>query len=383
MNEIRLKKWIGLDEVLNWDYSETEEVKFIVIRESRFKLLAEGTFIAAIQALRRRTKKLSVHFTFEVTPLLAKPTNTALPDFLNTLGGLALIQCADLITDSKGADITLELIDALWEKYLLPKEGVIGDGKKQSLVSRFPGAPVPKCLRQKIQVKIPARLQFEQFLRKLGKRLGAVAANSNASFLDSVTEDELSGFLFEAFRNVIEHNTVGIVPGVWGIVVEKVLITIREEISERGQIPELLRDYLKHAIEKKGSKRDTFVLAVTVADYGKGIQHTLPRKEGTEEDSWECLMRAFQRGVSRKPKSGSPDWGQGLPNILETIGHLKALLFLRSAEEAAIVDGKTGAPSWKRVTDKGTACKDVAGTSLTIMWIVSGDDPDQATFKFD
>jgi hypothetical protein len=380
MNEISLEKWIGLENVLSWDFSSHSELVVNVSRDARFKLLAEGTFIAALQTLRCACHVLQVRLGFPIRRPMDGPSDFAIPDILNCLGGAALIQSADQITDSEGYDVTEAFTEMLWNAHMIRGQGAVGDGKKQSIISRFPGASVPRCLRHDSEVAIPSRLQFEELLRRLGKGLGATGFKSTDSFLDSITEDELSGFLFEAFRNVIEHNTEKIQPGVWGIVVDKLVLPAGENFRNREQVPAFLHDYLSKAIGSEPTKKGAFLLAVTVSDYGHGIQHTLPSKP--EEKSWERLVRAFTRGVSRKPKSGSPDWGQGLPNILQTIGHLKALFFIRSAEEAALADGTTGRPELARVTGEGKTNSAVRGTALTVVWIVGDDNPDQATFDF-
>lgn len=383
MKEIVLSQWTGIEEIIGWDYMETDEVKVTVKRDASFKLMAEGTFVAAVQAIKIRSRNLSIHFLFDLADAIASPSDDSLwPDILNGLGGIALIQIADKITDSSNRDITSDLVTAIWENRVIPAGGMIGDGKKRSIVCRFPGNPVPRCLRQSSEVKVPQRLQFEDLLRKLGKELGATGMKSTGSFLDSMTEDELSGFLFESFRNVIEHN-VDVPLGVWGVTVEKVVITEREDIRSRGQISPLVYGYLDREIATRSGKQRGFLLSVTISDYGPGIQHTLPTPPDADESGWDRMMRAFEKGVSRKPKSGSPDWGQGLPNILDTIRQLKAILFVRSAEEAALLDGGAAKPEWIRVTEKGVASAAVAGTSLSAMWIIRDDNPDQSTFDFE
>lgn len=381
MNEIVLSQWTSLEDILAWNLVSSE-TRLTVRRDASFKLFGEGAFVAALHAIRVRSSHILVHFPFDLTEAIATPQETTLwPDILSSLAGVALLQIADAITDRAGREITAELVKAIWEERVIPGSGVIGDGKKKSIICRFPGNSVPKCLRQSNSIRVPQRLQFEDLLRKLGGELGATGALSKAVFLDSRTEDELSGFLFEAFRNVLEHN--GDVPdGVWGITIEKIIITNREDIRSRAQIPSLAYDYLERELGTGVGRRGGFLLNVTISDFGRGIQNTLPLIPGHDESGWQRLLRAFEKGVSRKPKSGSPDWGQGLPNILETIRHLRALLFVRSADEAALSDGSAGAREWVRVTDRVLASDSVPGTSLSALWVVRDETPDQTTFGF-
>lgn len=381
MPELILKKWTKRADILLWGCGQGEQVSIRLFRDASFELYAEATFIAVLQALRMRAGSIQVYLNFDINAALEAPgIDSRWPDFLNGLAGAALVQSADRIIAPSGEDITHRLLDIAWGERIVKRDGVIGDGKKQSIVCRNPGTPVPRCLRDGIKVTIPTRLKFERLLRKLGKELGAGTMFSANRFLDTFTEDELSGFLFEAFRNAIEHRPENCLPGVWGVTIEKLVFSSDSEIKSRGQVPQILQSYLE--CSWKGRRRSTgmFMLCVTVCDYGPGIQNTLPPLEG--ESDWDRLLRAFRRGVSRKAKSGSPDWGQGLPNILDTAKALKALLFVRSAGEAAVADGGSSDPKWTKLSGPGVTATHVAGTSLSVTWVLSNENPDQATFEF-
>lgn len=381
MAEIEIKKWTTLADILSWDCGEGDQVSIRVFRDASFELFAEGALIAALQALRAKAASIKVSLNYDMAKVLASPSDDSLwPDVLNGLGGAALVHSADQITDPSGEDLTERIKEISWIERIVKHDGVIGDGKKQSIICRNPGTPVPRCLREGAEVTIPTRLKFERLLRKLGVGLGAANIRTENRFLDSATEDELSGFLFEAFRNAIEHRPDKCPPGVWGVTIEKLAVGNESEIESRAQIPKILHSHLKTAWSEGRRSKSMFVLCVTVCDYGPGIQNTLPPLEG--ESQKNRLLRAFRRGVSRKPKSGSPDWGQGLPNILDTAKALKALLFVRSAGEVALADGGSTDPSWTSLSGPGMSADHIAGTSLTVTWAVTNENPDQATFDF-
>lgn len=338
--------------------------------------------LAAIQAIRNNAESLIIRLTFDPNTFIqADATESRYPDPFYSIAILGLVLVADQVFDSAGTEIKAPLSKTLWEDIILSNDGLIGDGKKQSIVCRFPGTSVPRCLRESSEIRIPSRIQFDTLLRSIFIAMGATMSNaSQRRLLDSVAERELSSILFEAFRNAIEHNDESITLGIWGIIIEKVIITPNDIISLRKQIPHILQDYVDREIAREDQKRSHALISVTIADYGPGIQNTLPQ-EGNETNVAR-LIRAFDRGVSRKPKSGSPDWGQGLPNIVESAKALNALLFVRSDQESLLLDGGTVQPTWIRTSASYATNKQIAGTSLTATWIVRQKNPDQGYFEF-
>ena len=151
--------------------------------------------------------------------------------------------------------------------------------------------------------------------------------------------------------------------------IEKLLLQANDEVAQRKQIPEITRKF----IERPFQKRSGFWIRVTVADYGLGIQNTLPPLQ--EETDWSRLRKAFERGTSRKPKSGSPNRGQGLPNIIDEARRLSACIFVNSTGLAALYDASLPQSAWSQVAIPSG----LRGTSMSIFWPVTSESPDQQT----
>ena len=144
-----------------------------------------------------------------------------------------------------------------------------------------------------------------------------------------------------------------------------------DDLLRRSQIPDFVRNFVARRFQKRGS----LWICVTVADYGTGIQNTLPPLP--EESDWARLIRAFERGTSRKPKSGSPNRGQGLPNILDAAARLGACIFVNSAGLAALNEVDSPQSAWSQVAIPAG----LRGTSISVFWPVSNESPDQEILK--
>jgi hypothetical protein len=167
---------------------------------------------------------------------------------------------------------------------------------------------------------------------------------------------------------VIDHATPES-EGIWGVSIEKLVIHGAEDLTRRRQIPEFARKF----VERRFRRRGGLWISVTVADYGLGIQHTLPPLQ--DETEWLRFLRAFERGTSRKPKSGSPNRGQGLPNILDAARRLAACIFVNSSGLAAFYDASEPTSKWQQIGIPSG----LRGTSVSVFWPVTDESPDQGT----
>jgi hypothetical protein len=167
--DIKLRKWTGIDDMMSWRIAVSDETRLTLTRDACFEFLAEGVFIGIIQEIRRSSKRMVVFLTVDLSDKLnAEKTNEdSWPECLRSIGVIGLVYAADAVYDSTGKDIKNALCEAIWEKTLLRTEGVLGDGKRQSIVCRFPGAAVPRCLRDSPEFKVPSHAKFEMVLRDL------------------------------------------------------------------------------------------------------------------------------------------------------------------------------------------------------------------------
>lgn len=363
---IRIPDWASIDDACLWDCQTGDEVEFRIKRESGVKLFASGAVIAAIHRIRAKASVVTIRCEFAFpTDAIRSWSMHQWPGFFLSLAGVALLNSASYVLDSSGADLSSTVFDAMWQQILTRTGGIVGDGKNQALVSREFDSPIPEAVRSSETNSLPSRREFEQVLGKLGQGLGA-----GKTFFGSSTEAAISSFLFEAFRNSIEH-AIPDSEGIWGVLIEKVMLQSTDDIARRGQIPEFVRDFVAKRFRKKGS----FWICVTVADFGSGIQNTLPPLNG--ESDWTRFMRAFERGVSRKPTSGSPNRGQGLANTIDAAARLGGCIFVNSAGIAALNEADRSKPAWSQIAISPGLC----GTSVSVFWPVSAENPDQETLN--
>ena len=364
--QFRIPEWASIEDVAKWDCQSGDEVEFRIKRESGFKLLATGAVVSAVRLVRSKASNIIIRceFSFPSAEVHALAMQEW-PDFFLTLGGVALLDAANHLVDASGVDLSVSAFDAMWRQILLKTGGIVGDGKSQSLVSREFDSPIPEAVRSSETNRLPSRRAFELVLGKIGEGLGA-----GRRFFGSMTEAAISGFLFEAFRNSIEH-AIPDSKGIWGVSVEKIVLQPSDDISRRSQIPDFARNFVATRFQKRGA----LWICVTVADYGLGIQNTLPPV--ADELEWARLIRAFERGTSRKPRSGSPNRGQGLPNIFDAAGRLGACIFVNSSGLAALNEVANPQSAWSQITIP----PGLRGTSISVFWPVSNESPDQEVLK--
>ena len=360
--QFRIQEWASSEDVARWDCQPGDEVEFQITRESGFRLLTTGIAISAVRRVRSKASAVIIRCEFpfprgEIHTMSMKEW----PDFFLTLIGVALLEAADTVVDANSRDLSANAFDCMWRQILLKTGGIVGDGKSQNLISREFDSPIPELVRSSETNKLPSRREFESALGNIGEGLGA-----GKRFFGSLTEAAISGFLFEAFRNSIEH-AIPEYQGIWGVSVEKLVLQSFDNLSQRNQIPAFLRSF----IEPRFQRRNSLWLCATVADYGQGIQNTL--LPSGDESEWSRLMRAFERGTSRKPRSGSPNRGQGLANILDAAARLQACIFVNSAGQAAFNETKEGQSVWSRIEIP----TGLQGTAISVFWPVSNENPDQ------
>lgn len=363
--QIRIPDWTSIEDASSWDCQSGDAVEFRIKRDSGIQLLATGPAIAAVQRIRAKSSEITLRCEFEFPAgNVHSWAESKWPSLFLTLVGVSLLSSASHVIDSSGVDLALAPFDAMWNK-ILQTGGLVGDGKNQAIVSREFDSPIPEVVRSSQMNSLPSRADFERLLAKIGQGVGA-----GTRFFGSLTEAAISSFLFETFRNAIEH-AIPEEEGVWGVLIEKVALQSMRDIARRGQIPHFIRPY----IERNSRSRNAFWICISVADFGCGIQNSLPPR--SDESEWVRLNRAFERGVSRKPQSGSPNRGQGLANILDSAARLRACVFVASAGIAAMIATDETHRSWSQIEIPSG----LNGTSVSILWPIAEGSPDQATLN--
>jgi hypothetical protein len=118
-------------------------------------------------------------------------------------------------------------------------------------------------------------------------------------------------------------------------------------------------------------------VAITIADFGRGIHATLPPE--VPGDDWQRLHLAFETRISRLPSGGDRERGLGLIEVVKQATAAKAFLFVRSGACFGYRDFSQGsiAPDNDRADRiaaldlqpwQGDVPSTNAGTSLTLVW---------------
>lgn len=354
-----IKAATGLSELAKWHAAKDRNLKFDVSLKSSFGLAVEGMALGLLSEL-QRSSTIDVECTFDV---LGANSADQLRVF-DGLFGLALVLAARTVRTPSSANARDGILGFLWQR-VQKNYGVLGDGKRRSLVSRDPEAPIPMCLRE--SSLFPKRDRFGAILHQKAISLGA--SDRHRSY--SRSEEDAITFIYEATRNSWEHARFdaegGAIPGIRGVLIDRLSFVSNQDLLSRRDLSELQRDYFQRQWRDFGSSR--IATAYTVADLGLGIHRTL-RPATPQETDWERLERAFRPGESRKPQGTDVESGMGLWKLYAAATRLKALLFVKSGGLLGYVDfsrQQNGTipkiSPWTEVESLGDV-----GTSLTLIW---------------
>ena len=195
----------------------------------------------------------------------------------------------------------------------------------------------------------------------------------------SPTEDQITTFLYEAAHNSHEHGRLsstneGLI-GFRGIIGSRLL---QEDLTKRDGFPRVYAAL--SAFEQRLSRlqgKSIVLLAYTVTDFGRGIQHTLPPKD-VNETLEQRLIRAFKSGESRKTHGTATSVGEGLDKMLAASRTLGAFIFVHSAGLLAFADFSDAqdASLGQFLQQNIQVSATNIGTSVTVIW-PKQPNPDQ------
>ena len=290
---------------------------------------------------------------------------------LRSLFGLCLAYDAVSVVGKNGDDIKKDVLSALW-KELQDQKGEFGDEEHRYVVFREPDTPIPACLGKTVPGKFPSRSSFGSFLSRSADAIGV-------TIRQSPTEDQITTFLYEAARNSHEHGRLG--PTNEGLIGFRGIIGSRflqSDLTESDGFPCVyvaLREFERRLVRLGG--KSTVLLAYTVTDFGRGIQHTLPAK-ATAETPEQRFIRAFRSGESRKARGTATSVGEGLDKVLSACRALGAFVFVHSAGLLAFADfSDSGDGSMEQVLQKSIQASTTdIGTAVTVIW-PKQPNPDQ------
>lgn len=327
---------------------------FHITHESSFGLLVEGTAIAAYQVLRQASEEIVVRIPFSSENLENVYGYVKNSKVLYTLFGLNLISSCDQVLDTSGRPLKDLVVDFM-HTALRPMDLLV-KGEKTWVASRWPGPRIPGCLALGGKQSVPDPQTIASLLYRLRFR-------QKEAFEGTWTHHQRPAisYVYEAFRNLIEHATLT-QKGYSGILIERVGIDEAGDVDQYTKQISRLGDYLKSFASSEAGYQSAELTAITVADYGIGIQRSLPPIAGETET--ETFRRAFRPGVSSKPKSGAPNYGQGLAEIMRASRKLQAFLVVRSRGLLFSYDGRAASDNTSDELLESRSWSDRAGDSI-------------------
>lgn len=353
---IKLSQKTSMTDVLSWDLSKN--VAFEISRSAGFEVGVQGVALSLLRNVCSNGQPLLLDCEFEEPSTSESVDNT----IFSTPFGYSLARLASEITFAK---ITASpKFKVLLASIYSQRGGELGDGKQCSLVCVDPRFSLPPVLKKYADKdspsEFPAPSSFSTELRRMSTGMGF------SNLLNSTTETSLISYVYEIFRNALEHGVTGSpTRSTRALILEKIVLQGTTLASR--QISNELRGYLNRISESGGSETGLGVMCITVADQGTGIQSTLPQAHDIET-SEERFIRAFAVGESRKPK-GLVSRGLGLPNAVTAAHKLGAMIQITSGDLTCTHDFSTGDDKYP-VLDFSKICplpsRKSLGTSISI-----------------
>lgn len=330
MSTLRVQDRTAVEDVLSWRLASCDTVR--LSKRSSFEPGVHGLALSALAAIQPGASDMLLECEFSepnsVEELGATPFAGAFGFALSRL--VRRIQFAGKAASSN--------FKGLLSQYYKQSSGVLGTGSTCSVVCPDPVFALPPALvvtgNSGVIDSFPPPSAFHAMLNAVVGSMGfrrLLASSEEASIVE---------FVYEAFRNSLEHG-ISADPmrrrrSTRALVVEKVVLGT--DLAGRHLSPEL-KEYLVRIAEANPRDIGLGVVCFTVADQGDGIQATLPSK--TDESAQERLARAFVPGESRKPVS-IVSRGLGLPKVVSSAHHLQALVKVTSGDLVVGQDFSTG-----------------------------------------
>ncbi len=364
MAEVRFGEVVTRQDLATWIRHEGT-LDFVLRKDSELTIPAEGPALATVFEQSPRIR--STQTTFEIRPDTRGRVDTKELGLLRSVVGISLVQATPSLRDSRGQEVRGQVLDSLWEDAQL-QGGALWSGQHHTILFRDPECPIPKSLRPGSHNTFPFPEDFQSAMRVLAKRMGITRG-----FERSRTEEALSTFLYECVRNCHEHARRD-APSYRGVVFRKLIFTNEREVEARGALPAEVKVYIRSVWNRM---RYHMLASFAIVDVGPGIHNTLQPKP--DEMPWARLNRAFCPGESRKPQSGAIGRGEGLPRAIAAASRLGALLLVQSAELSGYRDFAVPGDSLNDdlLVPALSEVPNQTGTSITLLWPMTPDHPDQ------
>ncbi|MDF1821706.1 MAG: hypothetical protein P1U64_09045 [Alcanivoracaceae bacterium] len=310
-HRLKVSAVTSIDEVMSWNM--TGDVEIELTKSSSFEFGIEMFALARLASARNDDLNINVYASFNEPNDFEDLENC----IFSTAFGFSLARVSSSVRFN-GA-LASKDFKPLLSSYYRSHRGVVGIGKKLSIVSIDPVYPVPEIFSPQEfdgALPIPGPSSFKKALSEQSRKMGV----SDGFF--SLNEKGLTQFLYETFRNSCEHGwsaSDGFQRSTRSVTIEKLNVRKPDDIPKSSSHD--LASYLGRVLVSEKDHFDSGFLCISVADQGLGIQKTLPEYSG--ESPQKRFIRAFKDGESRKP-DGVVQRGLGLGNAISAAMALDA-----------------------------------------------------------
>lgn len=326
-------------------FNEFDGIIFTISKSSSFTLFSEGIALGLIQDLEEANKKIVIRLHNSTTKLITTDlkstdpnnysalTDLNIPEILCGIFGLQLLYkstgAENFFSDTNDSVLARKLIGTIIWKTVQARNGRLGDGKNQYLISRH-DYRIPSLLRDGDPLRFPLS---DVFRAKISPIIGSIGKEKISS-IDAKTLVE--SWIYHIAENMFEHGSVDVsnnenlIEGYSGILIQKIATPNMNSIENRSDLDEKTKSYIQNLYQDHEFKNTDTLTVITVMDSGRGIHNTLP-KEHTNTPAGTRLNAAFMRGVTRN-RIGKKRSGYGLFDSVRAARKLKACLVVCSSE---------------------------------------------------
>jgi hypothetical protein len=388
MYKIKIQDRTAFQAINLWTPNRTSTVVFDVSNNSSFGIFAEGVALGKLRDLELDGFEVIINLQHSPLTCRTKGQETVglelLPPVLSTLFGLELLHLSKSVEvdgDDLGIDLRSLIGTRVWREVQRNK-GVINSGKCVYLVSRHM-YPVPVALRQS-----PSSHDFPSF-DSFQKNLTLHINSLRGMMESSQTEQKLIEWVFHCAENAHDHAEKyqgRPIEGYRGILLQKVKIELGEDVCQRGDLPELVKNFVSQRKEDGEIGKEAIINIATVVDLGAGIHNTIPEDDNVRQQSGlERLQYAFKDGVTSKNVNDHERAGYGLGEAANAARFLKALLFIVSGDQVAFYDFSDEAekqiPGEELFLTTLGKLEKRSGSAISLMWASNQSQEDQLSMN--
>ena len=316
-NMISVEKNTSIEQIDSGWLPEDGKARFFIKADSSFQIFAEAYAVAMLREIKESGVCVEVVITNSVAidKILNDDFDGIEHPMLSTFG-LQLLFVSDevFINDNERSDVRSVLAKNIWG-YLINNKMVLGEGRKVNYISNHMH-PVPTIFGGERRVKRFA--DYQKFKSDFSRRVSD--AWSGGESISEYDLNRVSGVAFHAAENAYDHgrsDSGKSIRGYYGISLENYFFEGRESVSDRGDLTDLVRNYLADAFDNfnLGLDGKMRVQILSVFDIGNGIQKTLTKYEC--ENEIELVKKSFDDLVTSKvDESADEQPGFGLGDIL-------------------------------------------------------------------